>query len=88
MCEAQVSDRKCQVAKTVGLLLFLTSIPDMQRIRSIFPIRNLDITHPSVADLGFSKGGFWFYKKFCSELVEDQKNVAASFFRHIKHTAR
>ena len=64
MCEAQVSDRKCQVAKTVGLLLFLMSIPDMQLIRSIFPIRNLDITHPSVADLGFSKGVSGFTESF------------------------
>ena len=28
-----------------------------------------------VASLGFSKGGFWFYKKFSLELVKDQKSI-------------
>ena len=34
----------------------------------------------SVADLGFSKGGFWFLLKFSSELVEDQKKKSQPAF--------
>ena len=34
-----------------------------------------------LADLTVSKGGFWFYKKFSSELVEEQKKVANQHFK-------
>jgi len=59
----------------------------------------VDVT--SVADLGFSKGGFWFYKKFSSELVAKKKghqpalvkkfqsklNLASSNTPHLTHCA-
>ena len=49
--------------------LFMSSVYTITRISKT---RSID-SHLPVADLGFSKGGFWFYKKLSSELAKEQK---------------
>jgi len=41
--------------------------------------------HRVVADLGFSKKNFWFFKESSSELVEKKKRLQPDFFNISEH---
>jgi len=70
-----------QQKKPTNFLLFscIYCLRSRYPIFQLILVSNFVIMTLAVADLGFSKGGFWFSKNFSLKLVEDQKKSLQPF---------